>query len=91
MAKESVFCSNLKYLRQSQSPHLSKSRLASIVGLDRRTYSDYERGVHEAPHWFAAKIAGYFAVSLDDLTNKDLERSGFSADKTSTPARNYKG
>lgn len=68
----SLVSKNLAYLRRTKTPCLSKSRLATSLGIDRRTYSNYERGAHEPPHWFVVKASQYFGVSIDDITSKNL-------------------
>ena len=76
---------NLAYLRRTKTPHLSKSRLAASLGIDRRTYSNYERGTHEPPHWFVVKASHYFGVSIDDITSKYLGGGKIDNKKAAIP------
>ncbi|MDE5769607.1 MAG: helix-turn-helix domain-containing protein [Oscillospiraceae bacterium] len=52
--------------------HLTQQEMASLLGISRRTYANYERGVHAMPVEVLVCIADIFDVSLDYLVGRQL-------------------
>ncbi len=52
--------------------HLTQQEMASLLGISRRTYANYERGVHAMPVEVLVCIADIFDVSLDYLVGREL-------------------
>ena len=52
--------------------HLTQQEMANLLGISRRTYANYERGVHAMPVEVLVCIADIFDVSLDYLTGREL-------------------
>ncbi len=50
--------------------HMTQSDIAQRLGISRRTYANYERGVHAMPAEVLARIADLFGTSLDYLTGR---------------------
>ena len=52
---------------------LSQGDLAKIIGTSQTQYSRWERGQREMPLHIAIKLANFYGVSLDYLTEKKVE------------------
>ncbi len=50
--------------------HMTQADIAVRLGISRRTYANYERGVHAMPAEVLAGIADLFGTSLDYLTGR---------------------
>lgn len=61
----------LPRIRDLREDHdLKQKDLASYLSIDQSTYSDYENGRINIPIDMLIKIADYYDVSLDYLTNR---------------------
>ena len=58
---------NLRKLRMAKQPPLSQAAFAKKMGIERHTYSRYERGVSTVPAWLTLKAAQYYGVRPEDL------------------------
>lgn len=58
----------LRKLRKSN--HITQEELSRQLGISRRTYANYERGVHAMPAEILVRIADTFDESLDYLTGR---------------------
>ena len=58
---------NLKFLRESSG--LSLGHLAGLLGIDAKTYEQYEAGVREIPLDNLIRLAYCFDTSLDYLAD----------------------
>ncbi len=68
-----MFHQNLKYLRKAKG--FTQEAMAAALGIARTNYKDYE--YQNTPSIeMLAKMADYFAISLDDLVRIDLEKRG---------------
>ncbi len=56
--------------RLRKASHLTQAELAQQLGISRRTYANYERGVHAMPVEILVRIADTFDSSLDYLTGR---------------------
>lgn len=63
----------LKELRERKG--LSQEQLAKIIGVDRTTIVKYETGASR-PTRYLKKIAEYFNVSIDELLDRKVPKSG---------------
>ena len=64
---------NVRRLRKRG--HITQEQMAQHIGISRRTYANYERGVHAMPAEVLAVIADMFGTSMDYLsgrTDKEL-------------------
>ena len=64
------FSSNMEYLRKSKS--LKQNDMQYSIGIDRTTWSNYERGKSYPNLKLFHEIAKYFHISESDLLNSDL-------------------
>lgn len=55
--------------------HITQAQLAVQLGISRRTYANYERGVHAMPAEILARIADTFGTSMDYLTGRTAQAS----------------
>ncbi len=62
---------NLRTIRKAN--HITQAQLAQELGISRRTYANYERGIHAMPAEVLVRIADLFDASLDDLTGREIE------------------
>lgn len=51
--------------------HITQEQLAKLLGISRRTYANYERGVHAMPVEVLVGIADIFDTSLDYLAGRE--------------------
>ncbi len=58
----------LRKLRKSN--HITQAEISQQLGISRRTYANYERGVHAMPAEILVRIADTFDESLDYLTGR---------------------
>lgn len=76
--------------------HITQEKMAQRLGISRRTYANYERGLHAMPAEILVCIADMFGTTLDYLTGRDmppeqeLSESEEIYDRT-VPNRNYHG
>ena len=68
---ENIFAGNLKRLRMSRVG-MTQTKLAGKLGANRKTYSQYERGIRKPPSWFVISTANYFSVTVDDLISGQI-------------------
>lgn len=59
------FCENLKTLRKTKG--LTQKELASIVGVDQRTISAWEKGVCEPSFALLSKLCEIFNETFDSI------------------------
>lgn len=59
------FYPRLRDLRQDRD--ITQTQIAAYLGIDQRTYSNYETGKREIPVHLLVKLAKYYGVSLDYL------------------------
>ncbi len=62
---------NLRTIRKAN--HITQAQLAQELGISRRTYANYERGIHAMPAEVLVRIADLFDASLDALTGREME------------------
>lgn len=60
---------NLRAIRKAN--HITQAQLAQELGISRRTYANYERGIHAMPAEVLVRIADLFDASLDELTGRE--------------------
>jgi transcriptional regulator with XRE-family HTH domain len=76
--------------------HITQEKMAQRLGISRRTYANYERGIHAMPVEILVCIAEMFDTTLDYLAGRTLppeqELSGSEEiyDRT-VPNRNHYG
>lgn len=63
-----MLAENLKYLRKEHA--LSQQKIADILGIPQRRYSNYETGTSEPNIETLIKIADYYKISLDYLVGR---------------------
>ncbi|MBR0483860.1 MAG: helix-turn-helix transcriptional regulator [Oscillospiraceae bacterium] len=51
---------------------ITQEKMAHRLGISRRTYANYERGVHAMPVEVLVCIADMFGTSLDYLTGREM-------------------
>ncbi len=51
--------------------HLTQAQMAQHLGISRRTYANYERGVHAMPAEILLSIAEMFDCSMDYLIGRE--------------------
>ncbi|MCR5717450.1 MAG: helix-turn-helix domain-containing protein [Oscillospiraceae bacterium] len=54
--------------------HVTQCEMAERLGISRRTYANYERGVHAMPVEVLIVIADIFGTSLDYLAGRITDR-----------------
>ncbi len=60
-------------IRSLRKKHrITQAQLAQQLGISRRTYANYERGVHAMPAEVLVRIADIFEASLDYLTGREI-------------------
>ncbi|MBP0972712.1 MAG: helix-turn-helix transcriptional regulator [Oscillospiraceae bacterium] len=52
--------------------HFTQLEMAQLLQISRRTYANYERGVHAMPAEVLVMIADQFGTSLDYLTGRSV-------------------
>lgn len=65
-----LFKNNLTFLRERKGE--KQSETASILGLTRSTYANYETGANIPKADILLKIIGHFGVSFEEIMNRDL-------------------
>ena len=76
--------------------HITQEKMAQRLGISRRTYANYERGIHAMPVEILVCIADMFGTTLDYLAGRDmppeqeLSESEEIYDRT-VPNRNHHG
>lgn len=50
----------------------SQSEIAKLLGIDQRTYSNYETGKREIPVHLLITLADYYKVSIDYIVGRKL-------------------
>ncbi len=86
--------SRIRTLRKKA--HITQEKMANRLGISRRTYANYERGVHAMPVEILVCIADMFDTSLDylagrdALTEQELPESGEAYDRTETNRSYYR-
>ncbi len=68
-----IMYQRIRMLRKRE--HYTQSEMAQQLSISRRTYANYERGVHAMPAEILAVIADMFGTSMDYLsgrTDKEL-------------------
>lgn len=63
-----MLAENLKSLRKERK--LSQQKIADILGIPQRRYSNYETGTSEPNVEMLIKIADYYKVSVDYLIGR---------------------
>ena len=51
---------------------LTQDQMSKLLGISRRTYANYERGIHAMPVEILVDIADIFHTSLDYLTGHEI-------------------
>ena len=64
MIREEGYARVREYRKKS---HISQQEMAAMLGISRRTYSNYENGLKSMPAEILIQIADYFDESLDVL------------------------
>ncbi|MDE6657179.1 MAG: helix-turn-helix domain-containing protein [Oscillospiraceae bacterium] len=59
----------IRMLRKQE--HITQDQMSKLLGISRRTYANYERGVHAMPVEVLVCIADIFHTSLDYLTGRE--------------------
>ena len=84
----------IRTLRKKE--RITQEKMAQRLGISRRTYANYERGIHAMPVEILVRIADMFSTTLDYLAGHDmppeqtLSESGEIYDRT-VPNRNHYG
>jgi transcriptional regulator with XRE-family HTH domain len=69
-----VMYKRIRALRKRE--HYTQYDMAEMLGISRRTYANYERGIHAMPVEALIVIADLFGTSLDYLTGR-TRQEGF--------------
>lgn len=67
--------SRIKRIREDRN--YSQREIAEILGISRRTYSDYERGILRIPVDHLITLARHYDVSMDYITGVSNLRTEF--------------
>jgi len=62
---------HIRTLRKHE--HITQEQMAQYLGISRRTYANYERGIHAMPVEILVSITEMFNTSLDYLVGRDSE------------------
>lgn len=57
--------------RLRKQHHMTQAQMGEVLQISRRTYANYERGVHAMPAEVLAEIAGLFQVTMDYLAGRE--------------------
>lgn len=68
-------CLHIRIRTLRKQAHITQEEMSKILGISRRTYANYERGVHAMPAEVLVCIADIFDTSLDYLTGRELPES----------------
>ena len=68
-------CLHIRIRTLRKQAHITQEEMSKILGISRRTYANYERGVHAMPAEVLVCIADIFDTSLDYLTGRKLPES----------------
>lgn len=63
-----TMCRRIRSLRKKE--HYTQMQMAQLLHISRRTYANYERGVHAMPVEVLVVIANLFDTSLDYLAGR---------------------
>lgn len=63
-----MYFQRLRDLREDADK--SQSQIAGMLGIDQRTYSNYETGKREIPVHLLIALADYYQVSVDYLVGR---------------------
>ena len=74
--EEYYFAENLKMLRLLQFPRLTQEKLSNKLGVNRKTYAQYEQGTRMPPAWFVLNAANYFKVPVEQMLGEQLNKKG---------------
>ena len=67
-----VMHKRIRALRKRE--HITQFDMAERLGISRRTYANYERGIHAMPVEALVMIADLFGTSLDYLAGRTPDR-----------------
>ena len=62
------FCTHINKLREDKS--LTKTQLASVLGITRQQFARYEKGVAQPTADVLIRAADYFGVTTDELLGR---------------------
>lgn len=74
--EEYYFSANLRMFRLLQVPRLTQKKLANQLGVNRKTYAQYEQGTRMPPAWFVLNAANYFKVPVEQMLGEQLNKKG---------------
>lgn len=72
-ATREIMYKRIRALRKRE--HYTQSQMAQKLNISRRTYANYERGIHAMPVEVLVVIADTFGTSLDYLTGRSMPES----------------
>lgn len=64
------FSANFRALRARNN--ISQEELASALGIDRQTVSNWENGINAPSFGYMIKIADYYCITLDELVGRTV-------------------
>ena len=64
----------LRLLDLRQDADKSQKEIAALLGIDQRTYSNYETGKRELPARFLIVLADFYRTSADYILGRTNER-----------------
>jgi transcriptional regulator with XRE-family HTH domain len=72
MQTSDIMYKRIRALRKRE--HITQFDMAERLGISRRTYANYERGIHSMPVDTLIVIADLFGTSLDYLAGRTPDR-----------------